>query len=225
MDYYLQDESLNWRCQAPNSYLLQLATLSPHKNHTVAIVNIGGHRGQAVPAGGVQSQSLHRSRASQRLVDVQATEVIIYGDWLEGQERTGVNHIERIAGSLQTTHPLLRIPGLREAQVWNEGFNMLEDKAGSQWHLGSHGTRLWMISHLYSLRIMCPLFTFLPGKPSSSHKADYLNSPSGSFQVPLFHVSLWRSILNSIPSKDIQPRGNIVRFYRPRGFLFVLWAG
>lgn len=68
------------------TYLFQLATLGPHKHHTVVIVDIGSDRSNPIPAGSVKSHSLYWNGASQWLVNVQTTEVIIYWDWLEGGE-------------------------------------------------------------------------------------------------------------------------------------------
>lgn len=89
----------------PDSYLFQLPALCPHKHHAVAVVNVRGHGGHAVPAGGVQRQALHGRGAAQRLVDVQSTEVVIDGDRLEGRGGNWGERQQRPGSHSTPAHP------------------------------------------------------------------------------------------------------------------------
>lgn len=70
------------------SHLLQPSTLGPQENHTVATVDVGGDRGQPVPALSVHRPTRHQLGTPQGLVYIQAAEVIIDGNRLHG-EREG----------------------------------------------------------------------------------------------------------------------------------------
>lgn len=64
-------------------YLLELSALGAQEDHTVAVVDVGGDRGQSVPALGEHSLTRHQLGPPQRLVYVQATEMVIDGNRLQ----------------------------------------------------------------------------------------------------------------------------------------------
>lgn len=68
------------------SYLFQTSTLGANKSYTVAVVDIGGNGGHAVPSLGVESVTRHQLRPSEGLIDVQTTERVINGHGLPEEE-------------------------------------------------------------------------------------------------------------------------------------------
>lgn len=80
------------RCPPPQklrSYLFQTSTLGANKSYTVAVVDIGGNGGHAVPSLGVESVTRHQLRATQGLIDVQTTERVINGHRLPEEGKRG----------------------------------------------------------------------------------------------------------------------------------------
>lgn len=75
------------------SYLFQTATLGANKGYTVAVVDIGGNGGHAVPSLGVESVTRHQLRPSEGLIDVQTTERVINGHGLPEEEGRGEKDI------------------------------------------------------------------------------------------------------------------------------------
>lgn len=82
-----------WRPPPPKkklrSYLFQTSTLGANKSYTVAVVDIGGNGGHAVPSLGVESVTRHQLRATQGLIDVQTTERVINGHGLPEEGKRG----------------------------------------------------------------------------------------------------------------------------------------
>lgn len=72
--------------QKLRSYLFQPSTLGANKSYTVAVVDIGGDGGHAVPSLGVESVTRHQLRPTEGLIDVQATERVINGHGLPEEE-------------------------------------------------------------------------------------------------------------------------------------------
>lgn len=70
------------------SHLLQPSAPGAQEDHTVSIVNVGGDRGQPVPALSEHRLTRHQLGTPQGLVYIQAAEVVIDGNGLRG-ERTG----------------------------------------------------------------------------------------------------------------------------------------
>ena len=66
----------------PFSYLLQHAAPGAQEDHAVAVVDVGGDGGQPVSGLGVQGLAGDQLGATQGLVDVQPTEVVIDGNRL-----------------------------------------------------------------------------------------------------------------------------------------------
>lgn len=66
------------------SYLFQASAPCAQKYHIVSTVDIGSDGGQPVPSLSEHSLTRHQLRATQGLVDIQATEVIINGNRLQG---------------------------------------------------------------------------------------------------------------------------------------------
>lgn len=75
--------------QKLHSYLFQPSTLGANKSYTVAVVDVGGDGGHAVPSLGVESVTRHQLRPTQGLIDVQATERVINGHGLPEEEKRG----------------------------------------------------------------------------------------------------------------------------------------
>lgn len=71
------------------AHLLQPSTPGAQEDHAVSVVNIGGDRGQPVPALSVHRPTRHQLGSPQGLVYIQAAEVVIDGNWLHGG-RNGV---------------------------------------------------------------------------------------------------------------------------------------
>lgn len=72
------------------SYLFQTSTLGANKSYTVAVVDVGGNGGHAVPSLGVESVTRHQLRPTEGLIDVQTTERVIDGHGLPEEEKKTV---------------------------------------------------------------------------------------------------------------------------------------
>ncbi len=71
---------------ALKTHLLQSSTLGADESHTVAIIDVGGHRGHAITAFCIKRVSSHQLRAAKGLVDVQTAEGVINRDRLQEEK-------------------------------------------------------------------------------------------------------------------------------------------
>lgn len=80
-----QNRKIHQQQQLTNSsHLLQPSISGAEEDHVVSVVDVGGDRGQPVPALGEHRPTRHQLGPPQRLVDIQATEVVIDGHRLQG---------------------------------------------------------------------------------------------------------------------------------------------
>lgn len=79
---------------AKKTHLFQSSTLGANESHTVAIIDVGGHRGHAITAFCIKCVSSHQLRAAKRLVDVQTAEGVINRDGL--QEEKGQTRVSSL---------------------------------------------------------------------------------------------------------------------------------
>lgn len=81
-----QSHNIPKKKPALKTHLLQPSTLGADESHTVAIIDVGGHRGHAITAFRIKRVSGHQLRAAKGLVDVQTAEGVINRDRLQEEK-------------------------------------------------------------------------------------------------------------------------------------------